>query len=88
MTDTPARLRKTTSLPASTVMGGRYVGPVFRCAAFAPGGVALDCVEDPLGWCRRCQEAVGSARTTARRVWGRSRHRPGAVAGPASGSRA
>jgi hypothetical protein len=59
MTDTPARLRKTTSLPASTVMGGRYVGPVFRCAASALGGVALDCVEDPLGWCRRCQEAVG-----------------------------
>jgi hypothetical protein len=34
------------SLPASTVMGGKHVGPVFRCAVSAPGGVALDCVEE------------------------------------------
>jgi len=83
----PDCAKRLLSRPAPLWEAGTW-GPVFRCAAFAPGGVALDCVEDPLGWCRRCQEAVGSARTTARRVWGRSRHRPGAVAGPASGSRA
>jgi len=74
------------SLPASTVMGGKHVGPIFRCAVSAPRGVALDCLEDRVDRCRRCQEAVGSARTTARRVRGAARHRPGAVAGPASAS--
>ena len=47
------------SLPASTAMGGKHVGPSFRCAVSAPGGVAVDCVEDPLDRRGHCQEAMG-----------------------------
>ena len=56
------------SLPASTVMGGKHVGPVFRCAVSALGGVGLDRPEDRVDRREHCEKAVGSARTTARRV--------------------
>ena len=54
MTDTPARLAND-SLPARTVVGGRHVGPLFGGAVSAPGGVTVDCLEDPLHRCRRCR---------------------------------
>jgi hypothetical protein len=46
----------------------------------------VDFLEDDVDRHEHRTKAMGPARRTARRVWGRSRHRPGAVAGPASGS--
>src|SRR5258705_6603323 len=48
------------SLPACTVMGGKHVWPLFRCAVSASGGVAMDCVEDRVDRREHCQAAVGS----------------------------
>jgi hypothetical protein len=57
-----------------------------RC--FRPRRCPRGFLEDDVDRHEHRTKARGPARRTARRVWGRSRHRPGAVAGPASGSRA
>ena len=89
MTDTPARPRKTTLSRPAPLWEASTWGPYFD-ALFPPQEVspwiAWKIRSTGVGIARRLWDQP--ARTTARRVWGRSRHRPGAVASPAFGSRA
>ena len=77
------------SLSPGPRRNGRQARGALLDALFPPQEVStLDFLEDDVDRHEHRTKAMGPARRTARRVWGRSRHRPGAVAGPASGSRA